>query len=178
MAMSPESRRGHGSRPTPAALRAGEGLGCIAIVPCPGQARSLAEDIDLLQRWGASLVVTLAQQSELERLGVARLGDELRTRGIAWLHAPIADYGVPDAAFEALWTEAGRRVRQLLRQERNVVFHCRAGLGRSGTMAARTLVELGWVPHLAIAEVRRVRPGAIETAEQEAAVRAATRIVG
>jgi len=148
------------------------------MVPCPGQAGRLADDLEDLRAWPARLVVTLAQTVELERLGVALLGDEVRTRGMAWLHAPIADYETPDAAFEALWQEQGRRVRQTLREGSNVVFHCRAGLGRSGTMAARTLVELGWLPARAIAEVRRVRPGAIETTAQEAVVRAAKRMEG
>jgi ADP-ribosyl-[dinitrogen reductase] hydrolase len=41
------------------------------------------------------------------------------------------------------------------------------GLGRAGTIASRLLVELGWSPEEAIREVRRVRPGALETDEQE-----------
>jgi hypothetical protein len=40
-------------------------------------------------------------------------------------------------------------------------------LGRAGTIAARLLVELGMEPRKAIASVRAVRPGAIETSEQE-----------
>ena len=34
-------------------------------------------------------------------------------------------------------------------------------------VAARILVELGWTPEVAIQKVRDVRPGAIETREQE-----------
>ena len=41
------------------------------------------------------------------------------------------------------------------------------GLGRSGMIAARLLVELGEEPRAAIQRVRQVRPGAIETAAQE-----------
>jgi ADP-ribosyl-[dinitrogen reductase] hydrolase len=41
------------------------------------------------------------------------------------------------------------------------------GLGRAGTTASRLLVELGWSPDDAIRAVRKVRPGALETDEQE-----------
>lgn len=48
-----------------------------------------------------------------------------------------------------------------------MLVHCRGGLGRAGTIAARLLVELGMQPTEAIAGVRAVRPGAIETSDQE-----------
>jgi ADP-ribosyl-[dinitrogen reductase] hydrolase len=56
---------------------------------------------------------------------------------------------------------------RFLRRKLNVLVHCRGGLGRAGTIAARLLVELGMEPTKAIASVRGVRPGAIETSEQE-----------
>jgi ADP-ribosyl-[dinitrogen reductase] hydrolase len=49
----------------------------------------------------------------------------------------------------------------------SVLIHCRGGLGRTGTIAARLLVELGWQPRAAIEAVRGARPGAIETPQQE-----------
>jgi len=51
-----------------------------------------------------------------------------------------------------------------------VLIHCTGGLGRSGMIAARLLVELGEEPRLAMQRVRAARPGAIETAAQEAYV--------
>ena len=53
------------------------------------------------------------------------------------------------------------------RRGAKVVVHCRGGLGRAGTVAACILVEAGYEPRLAMARVRRVRHGAIETPEQE-----------
>ena len=51
-----------------------------------------------------------------------------------------------------------------------VAVHCHAGLGRTGTMLACFLVHQGRSADAAIAEVRRQRPGSVETAEQEQAV--------
>jgi ADP-ribosyl-[dinitrogen reductase] hydrolase len=58
----------------------------------------------------------------------------------------------------------------LLGERRHVLLHCMGGLGRSGMVAARLLVELGEEPRTAIQRVRAARPGAIETAAQEAYV--------
>ncbi len=47
------------------------------------------------------------------------------------------------------------------------MIHCAAGLGRTGTFAAKILTNFGWDPRTAIKEVRRIRPGAIERKIQE-----------
>ncbi|XP_016046972.1 dual specificity protein phosphatase 23 isoform X2 [Erinaceus europaeus] len=52
-----------------------------------------------------------------------------------------------------------------------VAVHCALGLGRTGTMLACYLVkDRGLAPDEAIAEIRHLRPGSIETHEQEKAV--------
>ena len=52
-----------------------------------------------------------------------------------------------------------------------VGVHCMAGRGRTGTMIACYLVSQGMSAEDAIAEVRRARPGSIQTEAQEQAVR-------
>src|SRR5262245_5909138 len=48
-----------------------------------------------------------------------------------------------------------------------VAVHCAAGLGRTGTVLAAYFVATGMPPEQAVAKVRDLRPGSIETAEQE-----------
>lgn len=86
---------------------------------------------------------------------------------MAWFHLPIVDASTPDAAFEREWDKVAGGLNARLRNGENVLVHCRGGLGRAGTIAARLLIELGWKPGDAIARVRAVRPGAIETRAQE-----------
>ena len=91
----------------------------------------------------------------------------LQKRGIEWHHLPIVDVKPPGAEFEAAWRTSGPRLLELLRSGLRVLVHCRGGLGRAGTVSARLLVELGVAPVEAIRQVRRARPGAIETPAQE-----------
>lgn len=163
-----------------AQVHAGPALGCVGITLCPGKwqavsvsgswQRDLATDLDALQGWGAAAVVTLMPLDELQAVQAGGIGAACEARGMEWHHLPVQDVGVPDAAFETAWLYAGLRLRGHLRAGRNVLLHCRGGLGRSGTLAARLLVEMGWDAQQAIRAVRAQRPGAIETRAQEAHV--------
>lgn len=161
--------------------------GKIGITFCPGKhdrlavtgiwARDLDLDLDVIKEWGANLVLTLLEPVELVELKVPNLGEEVQKRGIKWMHLPIADYSVPDDEFENNWLIYGKEIRQHLCQGKNVLIHCKGGLGRAGTIAARLLVELGIEPKKAIRMVRGVRFGAIETHAQLALVQRTTAII-
>jgi ADP-ribosyl-[dinitrogen reductase] hydrolase len=160
-----------------AVVTAGSGFGRIGITFCPGKYdphgmsgawdRDLARDLDMIRDWGATAIVTLLEPKELTLLRVEGLGEQVLRRNILWFHLPIVDVSIPDGRFEEEWDVAGESLRSILRSGSDVLVHCRGGLGRAGTIAARLLVELGMEPATAIASVRRVRPGAIETRDQE-----------
>ena len=160
-----------------AALSAGPTFGRVGITFCPGKydrhamsgywERDLSRDLDAIRDWGAVAVVTLVEPNELVALRVEHLGEEVLRRKMLWFHLPIIDVSTPDEGFERQWEVAGNELRTLLRSGRDVLVHCRGGLGRAGTIGARLLIELGMEPATAIRQVRAARPGAIETNEQE-----------
>ena len=122
--------------------------------------------------WGATTLVTLMEAPELEALGVGGLGSAAEAAGLEWHHLPITDVQVPDERFERPWTYSGHVLRRKLASGERIVLHCRGGLGRTGTIAARLAIELGAAPGEALDAVRRARSGAVETRAQEAYVRA------
>jgi ADP-ribosylglycohydrolase len=153
------------------------GGGVVGVTLCPGKRgpalggyrweRDLASDVEVIRRWGASAVVTLIEEHEFETLEVVGLGGAIAAAGIEWHHLPVTDVLPPDARFELRWQYAGVRLRERLRAGQRVLVHCRGGLGRAGSVAARLLVEFGERPAVAVHRVRAVRPGAIETEAQE-----------
>jgi protein-tyrosine phosphatase len=112
-------------------------------------------------------VLSLVEDAEAERAGAADLADRFARQGVACLRAPIVDYGSPGPEFEVDWPTHRARALAVLEDGGKVLVHCRGGQGRSGTIAAALLVTGGLAPADAIAEVRRARPAAIETAGQE-----------
>jgi protein-tyrosine phosphatase len=153
------------------------GGGKIGITFCPGKhqdeaasgcwRRDLSSDLDVIEKWGAKVLITLVEAHELESLSVPALGREVQARGVAWLHLPIVDNWIPDAPFEASWLAEAPGLHGSLDRGGRILVHCKGGLGRAGTIAARLLMERGATADEAIAAVRRARPGAVENAVQE-----------
>lgn len=151
--------------------------GVIGMTPCPGiriesprrgnVQKNLRRDLAACQQWGASGIVTLNEPDELQSLGLGGLGHQVMDSGFWWRHLSIADMDVPDDSFEDIWAVEGKQIVASLVAGERVILHCLAGLGRTGMMAARLLVDMGMSPELAVAEVRKVRPRAIQTDEQE-----------
>jgi len=154
--------------------------GLIGMTICPGKdeyagmgfpagpwKRDLDLDLQVIRDWQAQALVTLIEEFEFELLSVPELPERARAFGLRWFHLPIVDVWVPDQMFEEEWERAGEELRQILREDGRIVLHCRGGLGRTGMIAARLLMEFGMDPRVAIRRVRAARVGAIQTREQE-----------
>ena len=92
---------------------------------------------------------------------------ELSAAGLVVVHEPIPDFGTPSLEVLARSVEF---VRGRWQAGHAVVVHCHAGYGRTGTVLAAVLVATGVPPEDAIDRIRALRPGSVETAEQEEAV--------
>jgi len=159
------------------AVGPGDGFGRIGITLCPGKKdphgltgawnRDLGLDLDVIQRWGVTAVISLITDEEIDYLQVRGLREAVEERHMEWWHLSIPDVSPPGPDFERDWKIAGEAIRDRLRMGFDVLVHCKGGLGRAGTVAARLLVELGDNPDSAIRTVRKARPGAIETTGQE-----------
>jgi len=133
--------------------------------------RDLDTDLGAICDWGASALVSLMEEEEMECYGVADLPEKATQRGLLYYRLPIRDMDIPDAQFEQRWQTAGEKLRSLLLSDNSIVIHCLGGLGRTGTVAARLLVELGCDAETAIQQIRTARPGTIQTIMQETYVR-------
>jgi atypical dual specificity phosphatase len=129
------------------------------VLAAMGRPYDLRKAVELFKDAGIGVVISLTE--------TALNTDILAEFDIEYHHIPVDDFRAPDAAqierfvsVVAAAREAGRRT----------LVHCFAGRGRTGTMAACYLVSLGRTPEEALAEVRSLRPGAVETEEQEEAV--------
>jgi ADP-ribosyl-[dinitrogen reductase] hydrolase len=100
---------------------------------------------------------------------------------VEYLRKPIADHGIPEHPRQM--AEILECLREALSARRVVYLHCRAGIGRTGTVAGCLLIERGQSGDAALAELNRLWQGSArslqwpsvpETDEQSNYVRAWT----
>lgn len=143
----------------------------LAIMPRPRAGEWLADEMQGYARAGLDTVVSLLTPSEVAELDLSRESECCATAGLQFLNFPIPDRGVPASATALRPLVSG--LAQQVRDGRKVGIHCRAGIGRSGMVAACVMSVLG-VKSDAIfpmlSKARRV--GVPDTVEQEAWVKA------
>ncbi|MDA1004542.1 MAG: ADP-ribosylglycohydrolase family protein [Chloroflexi bacterium] len=133
----------------------------------PPWRRDLQQDLERLSgEYEPSMLVSLLEEHEYADLRVPSLRADARQRGWEVVHFPIPDGGVPRdvAAVQKLVSS----IISAAADGRNVVIHCRGGLGRAGTIGGCVLVAAGKTPDEAVAILHEVRaPNSPETREQE-----------
>jgi ADP-ribosylglycohydrolase/protein-tyrosine phosphatase len=128
--------------------------------------RDVGIDLGALRQAYMGVLVCLLEDHELVSRRMETLPERAVEKGIVFRRFPVPDLGVPTLG----------QAREIVRMARTltIVVHCMGGVGRAGTVAACVLVDKGMTADDAIADVRRKRPGAIQTQRQEAFIRAFT----
>jgi protein-tyrosine phosphatase len=144
--------------------------GLIGITSCPGMqddfhfirgSERLIDDLNVIRNWGAHIVVTLLETSEIHALGVSELGKNVLALDMVWLHLPVRNMGLPDELVGEKWRSAVLCLCNLVRHGQRVAVHCKEGIGRAGLLAASMVMGLGVPAAEAIRMVRQARSGSL-----------------
>jgi atypical dual specificity phosphatase len=118
-----------------------------------------AEELAWLRQQGIEVLISLTEDPPDQR--------EVRAAGLLLYHVPVPDMTAPTQ------DELDRCLSAIKKAQESgmgVGVHCAAGAGRTGVVLACYFVDKGDSARQAIHKVRQLRPGSVETAEQEEAV--------
>ena len=125
----------------------------------------LQDEVASWRRTGIDTVLSLLTPEEEKDLDLSDEAGEVKVGGIEFKSFPIPDRQVPSS--EAKLAESLEQVDTDLSRGKNVVIHCRQGIGRSGLVAACLLVKKGLDPSIAVETLSAARGIPVpETAEQ------------
>jgi atypical dual specificity phosphatase len=129
--------------------------GLLAGTPKPGVVVDEEYDLKALQRVNIKVLISLTEE---------RFDTELLSRyGIESLWLPIIDMDAPSVD-EAI--EMCTHVSQRMATQQAVAYHCKAGLGRTGTMLAAQLIWEGCTALDALEKARRIEPRWVQSEKQ------------
>lgn len=129
--------------------------GLLAGSAMPGLMNDLEKDVEFLKKMNINLIINLTEHP---------LKPCLSSFGFNVKHFPISDMGFP---MPRPCEEICNQVIESMSNKVPVLFHCKAGQGRTGLMLACSLVSLGKSSDEALLAVRKVKHSYVQTYSQE-----------
>ena len=125
----------------------------------------LEDEIEGWRKQGVDVVVSLLTASENDELGLKDEGQFSSAKGLRFVSFPIEDRNVPRSA--AKLQQLAAQLGSEIEQSKNVVIHCRQGIGRSSLVTAAVLLLIGEDLDQALSSIRDARGLEVpETIEQ------------
>lgn len=139
--------------------------GRLAVATRPRGGDWLEDELRAWKRAGADVVVSLLTHDEVVELDLVHEAEFSQASGMLFWFSSIVDRGTPGAEEEI--AERISLIKKLLVAGKNVVVHCRQGIGRSALVAIAVLTALGLRLDEATARVAKARGRPVpETPEQ------------
>lgn len=143
----------------------GPWAGKLALAPRPRGGDWLGDEMAAWRQDGVDEVVSLLTTDEEKDLGLEKEPTAVQRQGMKFVSFPIVDRQVPGSQSEL--TGVLEKLNADLTSGKNILIHCRQGVGRTGLVAACLLVTKGWDPAKAVEHISTSRGVPIpETKEQ------------
>ncbi len=129
--------------------------GKVALAARPRGGEWLDDEMAAWKRSGVDTILSFLTREEERDLDLLREARESHAHGMRFLSYPIPDRQVPSSESDLVQLLA--ELDAELSAGRNVVMHCRQGIGRTGLVAACLLVTKGVDPEVAVTRLSDAR---------------------
>lgn len=119
------------------------GPGRLSTMTRPDGFGALDEALAALRAAGVDVLVSLLAKHEAEEEGLAYEAERAKAHGLTFYRLPTQDHHAPDRDATAV---LAKTLHGHLARGDSAVVHCWAGIGRSSTVAAATLLLEGYEP--------------------------------
>ncbi|WP_428243341.1 protein-tyrosine phosphatase family protein [Gynuella sp.] len=120
------------------------GSGCLFVMAKPVSGEWIEDEFTAIARFGIHKIVSLLEEQEAIDVGLSRERELAEKNGMEFISFPIPDRGLPHSV--ARFTAFTKRLYHEMAGGVNTVIHCRAGIGRTGIVAAGVLLQCGFEP--------------------------------
>lgn len=129
--------------------------GILAGTPQPGLVNDINYDLMLLKKVGITTLINLRKNKPDPA--------PMTKHGIKSLWFPIVDMAAPSNENALKWCE---QISNALSQGEVIAYHCKAGLGRTGTMLVCHLIWEGMNALAALEKARQIEPRWVQSEQQ------------
>ena len=141
------------------------GSGFLAVMAKPVAGEWIEDEFSGLASSGLHQVVSLLEPHEAIEVGLGNEDRLCERFELKFRSYPIADRGLPGSVGE--FAELTRTLYHEIAGGLNTVVHCRAGIGRTGLVAAGVLLHAAFEPDEAFEQVSRRRGVAVPDTEDQ-----------
>jgi len=141
------------------------GSGSLSVMAKPVSGEWIEDEFSGIRRWGIDRIVSLLENDEAYEVGLDEESTLANRFDMEFISYPIRDRGLPSSIQDYL--AFTKRLYHEAAGGLHTVVHCRAGIGRTGIVAAGVLLHAGFEPLEAFKHISTKRGVTVpDTSEQ------------
>lgn len=142
------------------------GSGSLSVMAKPISGDWIEDEFTSIAEYGINRIVSLLEHHEALEVGLGEEKTLAEKCGMEYLSFPIPDRGLPISITEfSIFT---KRLYHEAAGGLNTVIHCRAGIGRTGIVAAGVLLHCGFEPIEAFQRISTKRGVIVPDTQEQA----------
>ena len=146
------------------------GSGSLSVMAKPVSGEWIEDEFSRIKRYGTDrivslLIVSLLEDHEAHEIGLGEESAVAMRYKMEFVLFPIPDRGLPSSMEEYL--KFTKRLYHDASEGLNTLIHCRAGIGRTGIVAAGELMHCGFKPLEAFKHISRRRGVDVSDTEEQ-----------